>query len=68
MSKTDIKVIARYMIIVYFGYLSYTIIQPEYANSIKDIGEVAIGAIYGSIFGVLGWVVKSNWSTAPQDS
>jgi hypothetical protein len=65
MSRNDIKLIARYIIIAYFIYLSHFIIQPDYINSIKGIGEIAIGAIYGSVFGVLGWVVKSNWSTAP---
>ena len=63
-NKSDVKIIVRYMIIAYFAYLSYIIIQPDYVNSIKSIGELAIGSIYGSVFGVLGWVVKTNWSTS----
>lgn len=65
--KQDIKVAVRYLIIVYFMYLAWNITRPEYLQQIKDVGEIAIGAIYTSIFGVLGWVVKSNWSTTPSE-
>jgi len=65
MNKTDIKIILRYFIIVFFLYLAWDITRPSYLQQIKDVGEIAVGAIYTSIFGVLGWVVKSNWSTTP---
>lgn len=65
MNKSDIKIILRYIIIVFFLYLAWNITRPEYLQQIKDVGEIAVGAIYTSIFGVLGWVVKSNWSTSP---
>jgi len=65
MSNGTVKLIARYLVLVFFMYLANMIVQPGYANSIKDIGEIAVSAIYTSVFGVLGWVVKSNWSTAP---
>lgn len=67
MKITDIKVIVRYLVIVYFMYLAWVMTRPEYLQQIKDVGEIAIGAIYTSVFGVLGWVVKSNWSTNPND-
>jgi hypothetical protein len=66
MNKTDIKIVVRYIIIFFFMYLAWNITRPEYVQQIKDIGEVAIASVYTSVFGVLGWVVKSNWSTTPQ--
>ena len=67
MDRADIKVVARYMIIAFFMYLAWNITRPDYLQQIKDVGEIAVGAIYTSIFGVLGWVVKSNWSTTPSE-
>ena len=65
MDRSDIKIIVRYTIIVFFIYLAWNMTRPEYLKQIKDVGEIAVGAIYTSVFGVLGWVVKSNWSTTP---
>ena len=67
MERSDIKVVARYIIISFFMYLAWNVTRPDYLQQIKDVGEIAVGAIYTSIFGVLGWVVKSNWSTAPSE-
>jgi hypothetical protein len=44
-------------------YLSYDITRPDYANSIKDIGEIATSAIYTSVFGALTFVIKSHFET-----
>jgi hypothetical protein len=65
-SRADIKVGARYIIIMFFIYLAWDITRPDYVNQIKSIGEVAIASVYTSVFGVLGWVVKSNWTTTPE--
>ena len=46
-------------------YLAWDITRPEYLVNVKDLGDVASSAIYASVFGVLGWVVKSNWGTSP---
>ena len=67
MNKSDVKVAVRYLIISFFMYLAWNITRPEYLQQIKAVGEIAVGAIYTSIFGVLGWVVKSNWSTTPTE-
>jgi len=67
MNRSDIKIAVRYTIIVFFIYLAWNMTRPEYLQQIKEVGEVAVGAIYTSVFGVLGWVVKSNWSTAPSE-
>ena len=65
MKRHDIKVFIRYLIIAFFMYLSWDITRPEYLVAVKDLGDVASSAIYASVFGVLGWVVKSNWGTSP---
>jgi len=65
MNKQDIKVSVRYVIIFFFMYLAWNITRPEYLQQIKDLGEFAASSVYASVFGVLGWVVKSNWSTNP---
>lgn len=65
MNKQYIKVSVRYVIIFFFMYLAWNITRPDYLQQIKDLGEVAASSVYASVFGVLGWVVKSNWSTTP---
>lgn len=67
MNKKDIKVVTRYLIVVFFLYLAWDITRPGYINNIKELSEIAASAIYGSVFGVLGWVVKSNWTTDPKE-
>ena len=63
MKRSDIKLLVRYIVLGYFMYLAYRLIQPEYANNIKDIGEIATSAIYGSVFGALTFVIKSHFDT-----
>ncbi len=62
-----IKLLARYIVLGYFMYLAYLLIQPDYANKIKDVGEIAISAIYGSVFGALTFVIKSHFETKTND-
>ena len=64
MNKADVKLIVRYVIVLFFVYLAWNMTRPDYLKEIKEVGEIAVGAIYTSVFGVLGWVVKSNWSTS----
>ena len=61
--RTDIKLLVRYVVLGYFMYLAYDLVQPEYANKIKDIGEIATSAIYGSVFGALTFIIKSHFET-----
>jgi len=63
--RQDIKTAVRYAVIFFFLYLAWNITRPEYIQQVKELGDVAASAVYGSVFGVLGWVVKSNWSTTP---
>ena len=66
MKRSDIKLLVRYIVLGYFMYLAYRLIQPEYANDIKDIGEIATSAIYGSVFGALTFVMKGHMDTTIQ--
>jgi len=65
MSKKDIKIAVRYIVIFYFLYLSWNMTRPEYMDNLKDYSEILLSVIYGSVFGTLGWIVKSNWTTTP---
>lgn len=62
-SRQDIKLIARYVILVFLMYLAYIIVTPTYANQVKDIGQAALSAIYGSVFGALTFVIKAHFDT-----
>jgi len=67
MSRADIKLIARYVVIIFFGYLSWFILQPPFIAGVKGMGDIGIGAIYTSILGALAYIVKTNWSTTPEE-
>ncbi len=62
-TRSDIKVTARYAVIVYVCYLAHYILQDTFIRDIKGLGDIGIGAIYTSIFGTLAYLAKSNWST-----
>jgi len=61
--KDNIKLVARYIVLAFFMGLAYKITDAEYANAIKDIGEIATSAIYGSVFAALTLVLKSHFET-----
>jgi len=66
--RNNIKLLARYLTIIFFGYLSWFILQPEFINNIKGMGDIGIGAIYTSVLGSIAYIVKTNWSTAPEEN
>ena len=63
MSRADIKLIVRYIVLGFIAYMGWYIIQPEYAVAIKDVGEIAIAAIYGSVFGGLTLALQKHFDT-----
>ena len=63
----NVKLFARYVVLGYFMYLAWELVQPDYANQIKDIGEIATSAIYGSVFGALTFIIKSHFETKVSD-
>ena len=65
MKKHDFKLVARYVIIIFFLILAWDITRPEYIEQLKGVGDITASSIYASVLGVLGWVVKSNWGTNP---
>ena len=56
-----IKLGLRYVVILFIMYLAWIVIQPAYAQGLKDLGDIGIGAIYTSVFGALTFVLKSNF-------
>jgi len=66
--KSDIKLVVRYAVLIFFMYLAYDITRAGYANSIKDVGEIAVSAIYGSVFGALTMVIRGHFETKPDNN
>jgi len=62
-TRSDIKVGARYLVIAFFMYLAWFILQPNFIKEIKGLGDIGIGAIYTSILGSIAYIIKSHWST-----
>ena len=60
---SKIKLTARYVVLGFFMYLAYTMVQPGYANAIAKVGEIATSAMYGSVFGALTLIIKSHFET-----
>jgi len=64
-TRSDIKIAGRYVVIAFFMYLSWFILQPQFIKDIKGLGDIGIGAIYTSVLGSIAYIIKTNWSTAP---
>lgn len=67
MTRSDIKLVARYAVIAFFMYLSWFTLQPSFIRDIKGLGDIGIGAIYTSVLGSLAYIIKSNWTSAPKE-
>jgi len=61
----DMKMGARYVLLTFFMFLAYKVTEAEYVVKIKDIGEIAASAIYGSVFGALTLIIRSHFETKP---
>jgi len=62
LTKENIKLFARYVVLAFFMFLAYKITDSGYANNIKEIGEVATSAIYGSVFGAITLVIRAHFA------
>ena len=62
-----IKLAARYIVVAYFMYLGWYITRPEWVIAIRDDSGIAMGIVYGAVFGALTLVYKSHLETAPVD-
>ena len=61
MKRHDIKLIARYVVLVYFMYLSYVLIQPSYILLMEQLKNTTVDEIlYGAVFGIFGWIFKEH--------
>jgi len=63
-----VKMAARYVVLGFFLYLAYDITRASYAVEIQSVGEIAVGAIYTSVFGALTFIMKSHFETKVGDS
>ena len=63
MTEIYVKLSARYVVIGFVMYLAWFVVQPGYAEQLKNVGEVAVATIYASIFGALTIVIKGNFDS-----
>lgn len=64
-TKQDIKLTIRYIVLVFIMYLAYMISSPEWLLEVKELDASTISVIFGSVFGAFGWVLKSHFETTP---
>ena len=59
----NIKIGARYALLLFFVWLAYDITRPEWVNAVGQLDSTVHSVIYGSVFGALTWIVKSHFET-----
>jgi len=65
--RQDIKLVARYIILVYLMYLCYYVIQPETITLFKGIPDIVGSAIIASPYAALTLVLKAHFDTTPSN-
>ena len=61
--KDNVKLGARYVVLVFFMYLAWYTTSPDYLKEIKDMPQFVLMTINGSIFGALTLVINSHFKT-----
>ena len=61
--KENIKLGARYVVLMFFMYLSWLIVSPEWIKNVKGLDPMTINVIVGAVFGALTLVIKSHFET-----
>jgi hypothetical protein len=61
--KANVKLTVRYIILVFFTYMAYMSVSPDYLQSIKDMPKEVIIAINVSVFGALTLILKYHFET-----
>jgi hypothetical protein len=61
------KLIARYIMIAFFMYLSYHVTTHSWLSSVKDLDPMTINVVFVSVFGALTMVLKAHFDTVPTD-
>ena len=56
-----IKLLTRYMIIVFVCYLAYTITSTEYLLKISKLPEWTLNSVIGAVFGALTLIIKFHF-------
>ena len=64
-TRADIKLGVRYVVLMFLSYLAYLVVTPEYLNSIKELDSMIVSAVIVSVFGALTLVLKANFDTKP---
>ena len=59
--RDDIKLIIRYIVILYLIYLSNTIIHKEWLTSVTYLSHTTLAIFIGSVYGALSLVLKAHF-------
>jgi len=62
-TRSDIKLILRYVPIIFILYIVWFILQKPFIKEINGWSDIAKGLIYTPILATLGYMLKWNWNT-----
>ena len=61
MTRSDAKLGLRYLLITASTYMCWHTIQPEFILALKDYGDLAVGTIYGSVYGMNAVILAAHF-------
>ena len=61
MTRADGKLLLRYLLITASTYMCWYTIQPEFILALKGYGDLAIGTIYGSVYGMNAVILAAHF-------
>ena len=67
MARLNLKLFARYVVLVFFMYLAWTIVSPEWIKNVKGVDPMTMNVIVTAVFGALTLVLKEHMSTKIND-
>lgn len=63
MTKPNLKLFARYVILAFFMYLAWTIVSPAWIKNVKGMNPMTMNVIITAVFGALTLVLKEHMNT-----
>ena len=67
MTKPNLKLFARYVVLIFFMYLAWTIVSPDWIKNVKGVDPMTMNVIVTAVFGALTLVLKSHFETKISD-
>jgi len=67
-NRKDLKLAMRYLVLLFFMYLAYTIVSPVWIRDVKNTDPMTINVIVGAVFGALTLIIKEHFTTKVSDN